>query len=295
MDDNDVTALAESVGNDLFGGETRPEVELGDSSPAIADPSPGLTPAEIRALPKAWKKDMEAHWTKLPKEVHDYVYEREADVTRGINQYAEGHKSWNNLLKPYQSLLQQHPNVNPLELMQGLMNSHLELLSADPGQKRALVSRMAKAYGLDLDTVPGDQPNPAQDALQRRLASLESRLESTHKQQQEEKLAASMKVVEEFASNPGNKYYKDVENDILRFLKTGAATDLASAYELAIYANPDVRAKVIAEQQSTARPPVNSGKKFPNLDGNDSALSKPKLGSIDDTINSVVSKHYSKH
>ena len=90
-------------------------------------------------------------------------------------------------------------------------------------------------------------------------------------------------------------------NDIHRFIQSGAANDLASAYELACYANPAVRAKMLAEQQAPAtetpgnKPRAANGQ-FRNIDGTDPNRAKPsKAKSIDDTINDVVGKYYNAH
>ena len=311
--------IAADIGKELFssgeeaaGEETAPPEApaLGETAPAIADPKPGLTAAQIRALPKSWKKDMDGYWQKLPPQVHDYVYEREENVMRGLQQYGEWHNRWNSLVQPYTQLLQQNPGIDPVQLMQGLMNSHLRMLGSNPQERRALAAQMLSAYGIDIGPEPGQQGTPEDSPalrqalantqmLERRLAQMEGGWRSQQEAMQNAILAENTKKVEEFASAPTTKYWDEVSNDILRFLKTGAATDLPSAYELACYANPAVRAKILAEQQASAPPtvPAKAGvSPFPNINGSgETTPRRQRKGSIEDTINGIVSKHYGQH
>lgn len=316
----DTAAIAAEIGGELFPsndglgkGETVNEEvaapPLGTSSPAIPDPQQGLTAAQIKALPKSWKKDMASHWEKLPPQVHDYVYEREENVMRGLNQYGEGYNRWNALVSPYQQLLSQNPGIDPVQLMQGLMNSHLKILSAPQEERRNLAAQMLSAYGIDIGTGQQVDPNAVSPELraaldntrqlEQRLAQLETGWQSQQQAIYDANLKENSKKVEEFSKDAKNKYWDDVAPDILRFLKTGAATDLPSAYELACYANPAVRAKMMSEQQAGAVPTANAkagASNFPNINGSgEGSPRRQRKGSIDDTIDAVVAKAYSQH
>lgn len=311
MDDIDVTPgeIAEAIGKDLFGdSETSTEVEapeLGQSAQAVPDPQPGLTAAEIKALPKSWKKELEAHWKKAPPELHDYVYQREDQFHRGIQQYQGGYQQWNNLMQPYQQLLQQHPNVNPVEILQGLFNAHLQLLSAAPEERKSLAAQMMQAYGIDLSGAQAQQgetdPRLTQALekaakLESRLAQIENNLTSQQRAAYEAELNKNLTIVETFSTAPENKYWSEVATDVHRLLSKGAAADLKSAYELACLANPAVRVKYLADQaQGNAPAKQSQGGKFPNINSTGAAPRKQRQGTIEDTINGIVAKHYSTH
>lgn len=307
----DAKALAESVSSDLFPKSEPVEEnsantdapELGTSAPAIPDPRDGLTAAQIKALPKSWKKEMEAHWGKLPPEVHDYVYEREANVMRGLQQYQGGYNNWDALIKPYQKLLQENPNVNPIELMHGLMNSHLKLLQATPEQRRQYAAQMLSHYGIDINAgaAPAGDENPLSrtvQELQAKITQLEQGFTQTQRAAYEAGYEQNLRLVKEFGSKPENKYFEELGTDILHLLRTGAAKDLPSAYQMACWTNPAVRAKMIAEQQS--EPPAGQAPAakptFPNVNGSpDAKPRKSRPVSMDDTINGVVAKHFGPH
>jgi len=308
----DITSLASDISSEISGGKTAEETpsltnpEEGKSVPALTEGQTAPTVAQLRALPKSWKKDMEPHWQKLDPAVHDYVYEREENVLRGLQQYSEGHNRWNSLLQPYQELLRQNPGIDPVPLLQGLFNSHLQLLQAPAEQKLALANRMLSAYGISLpqqgqggETV---DPRLAQAlsevaTLQARLGQLEAGWNNQQQAQQQALLTENLTKVNTFAEK--SPHWEEVAPAVLHFLKTGAATSLENAYELACYANPTVRAKIIAEQQATPTPTAGQkarASSFPNLSASGAAKPRPqRKASMDDTIDGVIAKHYGTH
>lgn len=311
----DTAAIAAEIGSDLFGGggdngldddndnfAANPPAELppelGKTAPVAPENTLGITPAQIKSLPKSWKKEMEPLWAKADPALHDYVYNREADVMRGLQQYQEGYQTWQKLMQPYVGVFQQHPNVQPVAVMQALMNTHLQLLSAEPAKKVEIAKRILSEYGIDLSgegQTPAVQRDPAVYEIQRELAQLKDERLKEQKRIYDEGVAAQLTIVQAFAKDPKNVHFSAVENDIFRFLQTGAATDLAAAYELACYANPAIRAKIIAEQSAPSATP-SAAAKFPNLDEN--STGKPRrqrAATMDDTINAIVQKHYSSH
>lgn len=308
----DVAAIAAEIGSDLFGGndpvpsdDSAPvsPPNLGQSASPVPDPQPGLTASQIKALPKSWKKELEPVWAKSDPALHDYVYEREANMMRGFQQYQGGYNNWDALIKPYQKLLSEHPNVNPVELMHGLMNSHLRLLQASPEQRRAYAAEMLSHYGIDINAAPSGEQQPAPQTnaellqVRKELAELRNGFTRSQKAVYEAGVAQNLSAVEKFGADPANKYFEEAGADILHLLQTGVAKDLPSAYQKACWLNPSIRAKMIAEQQSesagTVIPPTA---KFPNVNGSsDVKPRKQRPGSIDDTINGIVAKHFPAH
>lgn len=326
--DDFAASIAGEIGGELFGGSDANTAELPTNNPAESPEKPAAQrfteespvaqaaaadAAAMRALPKSWKKDMEAHWKTLPREVHDYVYAREADVMRGLQQYQEGHKQWESLLKPYGGVFQQHPDVNPVQLMQNLMNTHLQLLNPSLGaeQKLQMAMNILQGYGIQLPTgtaAPADE-NSALTQLQARLDRAEQlarqaaeRLTARERAEYDAGVKEWEAKIEAFAADSKNKYFDEVGNDILRFIQTGAATTLEAAYELACYSNPVVRAQMLAEQQAAAKSQAPAGEppardrngRFVNLNGEPPQRRTARPGTIDQTIDAVIAGHYQK-
>ena len=305
----DAAAIAAEIGADLGYGENYDEGELapddtpppqdnGETAPPAPGPTPGLTAAQARALPKAWKKEMEAHWGKLPPEVHEYVYEREANVQRGIQQYQQGYSSWQKLLEPYAPIFQANPNIDPVTVLQTVMNQHLQLARGTPEQKRALAQQLLQAYGVDMggEQTPPPQVDPRVAQLEGRLRQMESLWQSAQAAMQQDTYQKNLQSVEAFSTDPKNAHWEEVVDDVYALLKTGAASTLPDAYELACLKNPAVRAKVIAAQAALLPNAVNPPQvKFPNINGASTGLVKGRKLTMDETIDAIAAKHSSTH
>lgn len=289
--------IAASIGSELFGSsmETEETATAPQTQETAPETLPAATQSSLKSLPKSWRKEMEAHWAKMDPSVHDYVYEREANMMRGLQQYSDGHKRWNALLEPYQELLSQHSNVDPVQLMQGLMNAHLQMAQGTPEQKIALAKQMLQHYGVSLDG-QAQEPNSELLALRKELQELKSGLHASQKAAFETTYREKLSLVEKFAADPKNEFYGEVADDIRQILQAGLTRDLAEAYEIACYRNPVIRQKLIAKQAEAAN---GSSKKaaFPNLDANGGSppARAVKPGSMDDTINGVVAKYFPTH
>jgi len=335
LDDIDVTALAADIGADILGetvsdnpidpmqskpaekpsgsekleGETAPEKPSAEGKPEGEKPAGEIvsgTNSVIKPLPKSWKKEMAPVWEKADPALHEYVYAREADVMRGIQQYQDGYKQWSNLIQPFSPLLQQYPDVSPVQLMQGLMNAHLQLLnpSAPMEKKVEFAKALLQEYGIDLSGVM--PPEVATilaefNALKAEHRTLKQGLARREEEAYTAGVAEQERLVAAFAADPKNQYFDEVANDIFHFIKTGAADDLPRAYELACWANPAVRAKILAQQaapkpDAVQQPPRDVKGKFVNVESSaDVAIKNRKPNSIDATIDAVVASHYTKH
>lgn len=326
--DLDTAAIAADIGSELFSkaaekpgaeipGFTESEVVDPAAAPAPApapnaaapavDPAaPAVIPGENsvgKPLPKSWKKELSPEWEKLSPAVREYVHEREAQVMRGINQYQQGYTAWDNLIKPFAPVLEANPEVNPIVLMQGLMATHLQLLSPSvpAAEKQKLVNGLLANYGISL--VPSDGSNPQPPAvdpvLLQRLAASEAKIAGWERNQREQGIQGFKAQVDEFSAKPENEYFGEVSADILHFIQTRTVSSLQEAYDLACWANPAVRAKMLAKQQAAAPAPAPLPRKqngqFRNLEGDTDVKTKPKVGTIDQTIDAIVAKAYTKH
>lgn len=293
----------------LGDGETVNEEVAASAPPAppqqeVKPPEAAITPGQNsvgKPLPKSWKKDVSPLWEKADPALHEYIYAREADMMRGIQQYAQGHQQWDALIKPFAPIFQQNPEVQPVQIMQGLMNTHLQLLnpSLDPQKKLEMAKAIMSEYGIEFGDQQPHAQNPRVAQLEARLAQMEAQSRSSQQQAYAAGVAEQQRAVDTFVKDPKNKYFSEVQNDILRFIQSGAATDLPSAYDLACWANPAVRAKILAEQQASAPVPPPPARKpngqFVNLDSGDPKPARTRKGSIDDTINAVIATNYPKH
>lgn len=288
-----IPEMLSDVSSGLFGGESNsptPDPAVPPAVPPQSEPaSPAPAAPQLKALPKSWKKEMEAHWGKLPPEVHDYIYQREGDVLRGIQQYKQGHDTWQTVFKPFEPIWQQYPDVNPAQVLSALMQNHLTLVMGSPEEKRAIAQRLIQEYNLGefLGQPQAQQPQVPPEVLNR-INSIEQRF-------YRQGVAEQQKLVDTFAADPKNKYFSEVADDILRLIQAGAP-DLATAYEQACWLNPAVREKLIADKQNEQAAANQKRQAAAALNVSDSptaSVSDKNVGSMDDTINSIVRKHFS--
>lgn len=288
----DIAAFAAEIGDELRGGEDAGHGEpastpAGVTKPAPAPvtgpgPAPGPAPAQappaMRPLPKAWKKEMEDRWKTLPPDLHDYIYDREADVSRGFQMYRDSHENWTSLLQPYQQVLQQYPDVKPRELLNSLLQTHLALTFGTPEQQQAIIQHLAKSYNLPAGAAP------ASDQAVQALAGVQSRLDRIEQENQQAQYNQHLSRVNSFFSDKKNEHANEIADDILAFVQKGFP--LETAYEYAVWTNPKTRAKMLAKQaapapsaaalnvrSNAATPPPPAPRKGQSLDATVDAIS----------------------
>lgn len=261
-------------------------VPSGGSSPppAPAGAAPTHTPEPWETLPKAWKKDYEPKWQTFDPEIRRYIHEREKQQLDGIMQYKTVADKWNETIKPFDPAFKQF-GIDPHQAFATITNNHMLLKYGTPEQRAAVAKKIINDYNLAefMNSQQGQPPPSLPPQLLARLDSLETKI------QQREMKAAETEVAK-FFSNPENEFAKEVATDINRILEAGLATDLDKAYELAIWQNPGVRAKLLEREAAKI-----AGNRKPNLREvrPSDAPPSPTGGAsetIDETMASVLAK-----
>ena len=284
-------------------GSTSLDNTPANNQPAASAPAAGpgsMTVAEWKSLPKAWKAELAADWESLSPKVQEYIHNREGQVTDGIRRYAQSARAWNDAIEPLAPVLQQNPNVNPVELYRSLAANHLALVQAAPEARREMFLQMAQHYGVDFAQAAAGQPGqqaasgdftPQQlRRLQQMLSPILSPVQEIIKSQQAATLTEMNKAVDAFFSDPQNEFADKVSEQMIEIFKSGQAKDLKTAYELACLRNPDVKPAYLKKQfdaaNQTRLPTVQ------NVKSSTSSVSPGKPASIDDTFKTVLAKHF---
>ena len=331
-DDFDVGAAVDEIGSGLGFGETTTEEndglvldvvskEVPEAPTAEAKPEEGTqTPAEVKPdtpaatvdeAPKTWRKEASAHWAALPSEAKAEILKREADIFAGIESYkvdATFGKSVKQVVAPFEGILRQN-NMDPVQTINGLLNSHYALATGTPEQKANLFRLLAKDYQIDIvalaggQTATGEPPyiDPAVANLRQKLAGVESELTQARQARLNESKANISKQVAGFAEDPKNIYFNELADDMASLVQRGVAGTLQEAYEKAIWLNPVTRAKetsrIATEQASTAaaaaKAKVATAKAATAANVKTSAKSgsaTAPLGTLDDTLASALAE-----
>ena len=284
----DLEAAVSSLGEELFGDTNTETSDDDDSDGAVADSSSGApsgTPddgdgaapvvadkaaaekpaddvpppqaADSVAPPKTWRAEASAMWSQLPPAVQQEVLKREADIFQGIEQYrdlAQTGRMFQQTIAPFQDHFRA-AGMDPVATVGNLLNAHHVLARGTADQKLQLVRAIITDAGLSADDLLAEPPyiDPAVRDLRSELTSVKSQLQQREQRELETQRAALQVQVEKFFADPAHKYANEVATEMHNLIVSGQAPDLATAYDKAIWLNPVVRGKVLAEQQATVR------------------------------------------
>jgi hypothetical protein len=191
-------------------------------------------------------------WATLPPAVQTAALKREEEVSRGFRQYSEQVKRYETAISPIAQAAQRH-GIQTEEGIQRLIAAQ-DFLERDP---RGAIAWLAQSYKVDLSDIaanpPAPQPARSEPSIPpqfvQHVSSLEERLNGILMDQ-------NMSALEQFSADPKNAHYTDVEDQLPGIMRELAAANpgmkgvqlLSAAYDRAIWLNPDVRSKMIAEQ-----------------------------------------------
>lgn len=255
--------------------------ELSEETPETADAETPEADAEVTpeqpatAAPEAFSKEAKAEWAKVPPTVQAAVLKRETDVARGVEELKGKYKDLDTALTPHMPAIRQNGHT-PAQAVTQLF-SWFQALAGNPD---AAFPALAKSFGYDLaKLVPQAQaapagaqegaqpPAPIPPEVQRYIDDMRKQvdeLKTVMGQQlgevkttfQRESEAKTNEVLMNWAN--GKTHFEKVRGLMAQFIQSGAVplkngqVDLDGAYDMAVYANPEVRAAVLAEQQAAA-------------------------------------------
>jgi hypothetical protein len=228
------------------------------------------------AAPEGWTKEAKAEWANLPPAVQAAVAKREADMAAGVENIKQRYQGIDQALAPRMELIRRH-NKTPAEAVNQLF-SWFEALSSNP-----VVSfpALANSFNFDLRAIPGivpqqqagqQQPDP-QAAQQQPQVEQEPPYVTELRQQlwqlqngfqtqvgqlsqsyQQDKWNQTGQILGQWSKD--KPYFNEVRHLMGQFISSGIVpplangdADLDSAYDRALWAMPEVRQKVMADQQ----------------------------------------------
>ncbi len=208
--------------------------------------------------PNTWKKEAAAVFAKLPEEAKQEIHRREQNFHAGLNQYKEAATFGQSIaseLLPFRDTIQQL-GVDPKTIVRDMGQAWHTLVKGSPEQKAGVMLQIAKTYGIDIASLgtvqqqdPAAQVNDPRlsEALQQ-IQQIRTHLTSQERQRADAEYQSQIDVVNKFGSNASNEHFNLVREDMAALIESGRATDLQDAYDKAIWANPEVRAKLLEKQ-----------------------------------------------
>ena len=237
--------------------EQSPEVPIEESSttsqPAEAAPT---VPPELQRL--GLRKEEAEAIAANPVALQAFM-RRSEEMHKGLEQYrdkAQFGDQMGQAIQPFMATIQSL-GVHPAVAVQKLMSADHSLRYGTPQQKQQMILQIARDYGVDLNEAQqyqAEQPyiDPQVQQLQGQLSQMQQWImQQTQAREQQERAALNSEIAA-FAQDPSNAYFNDVKNEMAGLLQSGLASTLKEAYDKAIYANPNIRAQVLAQQQARA-------------------------------------------
>lgn len=226
-------------------GEAEPETDAG----VVIDP------------PASWTNEAKEKFAALPPETQEYIVQRESERDKYLTETGQKYKQASDVaqrleqtLEPYRHLIQD-TGLDEFSALENLLRA------------AAFAQNDPQGYIKWLQSQVGDPENEADDVfidpsvkqLRSQVQDIASILSTMQQQQtQRQQQAAVDRANAEknsFASakdakgNPLHPHFEQVRTQMAGLLQSGAASDLASAYEQAVWIVPEVRAKMIEAEQ----------------------------------------------
>lgn len=219
---------------------TKPEAAAPETAPA-----PAYTPPK---MPVSWRKELQPHWEKLPKEVHDEAIRRDQAYQQGVSTY----KSEYDRLKPVGEALRQYDQliqsgVKPDQIVHAAMRAHQTFTTGTKEQKLRELARYVTDYQVPLHEllIQGEDGKVYfnQQYFQKQEAPQPSGLtpEEVDKRVQAVWLANERhRQMQDFVNakdsdgSPRYPHFETVKQTMDGLLRAGLAQDLPSAYEAAL-------------------------------------------------------------
>ena len=250
--------------------EAQEEVSEKDGEKPLLDAEPAAEAAAPVAEAKApldWSDEVKAKWSELPKDVQDTILNRERHVNDVLQKSADARNAvsqFEQMISPYTPLMQAEGVTDPMQAINGLLQTTAALSLGSPAQKAQKIANLIAHYGVDIQTLdsvlagePAQDPQQTQleQMLNQRLAPVDQLLQRVNQaeQQSQQQLAQeNAQTIEQFASDPKNVHFEAVREVMADFLDMAAAHNqgmtLEQAYERACMAVPEVAQQVMAQR-----------------------------------------------
>jgi hypothetical protein len=232
--------------------------------PEPAKPEDNGAQPEPTRVPPSLSAAVKSQWSELPQPVRD-------EFSRLEDTFQKGKAEWSRKgerLNRYDEIL--GPRVDRWRLA-GLdeFSGIQTLLAAQDVLERNPVeglTHIARSYGVDLRALAGQaiqQPSglegqraptvapELQTVLQplvQQVQTLQQQLQQSQQQSEQQKVTEAQAEVQAFASDPNHLYFDNVREQVAALLSAGQAQTLAAAYEQAIWASPEIRPLLLADQ-----------------------------------------------
>ena len=274
----DLDAAFDSIAGDDTPADTKEaEAPRDDAAPADEQPAEGQAPKaegtkdEARqtegdstakvAPPEGWPSDASIAWDRLSKAAQD-AFRADLDAGRiTLGKPAQGATAPDpvqEVVRAYQSEISRR-GMAPEQAVKVLFEAQRAL---DENPVEAL-RQLARSYGVDPATLapsnsaqaPQYSADPVLGQMQQELATLRGYLTQQQRAAHDAQMADQQRIITDFAKTKAadgvaaHPHFEQVRVTMGNLLQAGEAKSLKDAYEMAVWARPDLRERILADQR----------------------------------------------
>lgn len=235
--------------------KTAQEPKQPSANPIVAAAS--VTPPETKP-PERYSAAVKAKWAQLPPDVQADLVKSADDFHKELTRHDEERvlaKQYKEVVAPYMAQMRAE-GVTPIQATAALYDTAYKLRTMNPQQKGQLLWETARAFGADMSqgfTQQVQQPvHPALQQVQQELQNLRAQREQEVAQRKQQEDASIQSQIDTFKADPKNVHFETVRAHMASLLQSGLAKDMQDAYDQAVYANPQTRASLLAQNQTSA-------------------------------------------
>ena len=267
---------------------------------------------EPMAAPNHWPKDFAAKFEALEAPAQHMFMERYKDLegdytrkTQEIAKYKKRNEAFDEIMEPFKGDFER-AGMDEVGAVRQLLAAH-DYLRKDP---QNAIAWLANQYGVDMAAIGNDPAaedefaDPQVKQLQQQVAQLTGFIQNQQTQQQSQVQQSTQSLIDQFAAetdangNPKHPHFDRVRGVMGSLISSENAKDLATAYEMAVYADPELRqeqVKAMAAAQSQDNVKTEAVKKAKKAarskvrgSASPAAPALPANASIRDTIQASI-------
>lgn len=239
--------------------DTPTEAPTAEAAPQATQETPTepAAPEQAAWKPSSWKADELAEWDKAPASVRNAIERREREMNQFMERTAPLRRMGEEIvqaIQPYNNVLQAD-GITPQAATAEAAKLYAIFRTGTPEMKLSTIQQIAQYHGIDLSPLAsGQMPqvDPQIAAIQRELSQTRQQLAAMSSSQTERENAALQQHFSVFAQN--RPHFEAVRNDMATLIEAaahqGQNMTLEDAYDRAVWARPDLRQQLLAQQEA---------------------------------------------
>ena len=203
--------------------------------------------------PDSWTAEAKAQFGALPAVIQKEILRREQAMHQEFTRQDEERnfgKKLKEIVTPYMPTITAEGST-PEQAVAALLNMAHIMRFGSPQQKQQLLFQTAQLYNVPLQALPAAAPaNPEVETLKQRLDRIEQERQAQELQRRQQEDFSLRTEIEAFASESGHEHFETVKPVMASLLQSGQAQTLQEAYDKAIWASPDIRSTLLAQEEA---------------------------------------------